>query len=125
NRYRTDRVVDAEPLLDEVARIDDQRASKHRDEVIEAWRIDISAGRDRDHAGEASGKRPERIATAGEVPSCEAAGEPDRDRKDDRRERRRVEVDVSPPGQGGRLYDQARRVEAVEPGEDEHQAHQG
>src|SRR5207249_2833249 len=53
HRHRSNSIVDAEPLLDEVTRIDNQRASKHRNEVIEAWRIDISSGRDRDHSGEA------------------------------------------------------------------------
>ena len=77
-----------------------------------------------DHAGEAAGERPERVALAREPATREAAGEPDRDHERDRAERRRREVDVEPAREDRRLDHEARGVEAVEAGEDQHQPRQ-
>ena len=102
-----------------------EQAAREGEDVRKGRVVDVRAGRHRDDAGESAGQRPERVAAAGEPAAREAAGEADRDRERDRAERRRGQVDVEPAREDRRLDHQAGGVEAVEPGEDEHQAHQG
>ncbi len=77
-----------------------------------------------DHARESSGQRPERVALAREPAAREPAGEADRDHERDRTERGRRAVDVQPAREDRRGDEEARRIEAVEAGEDQHQPHQ-
>ena len=123
--HRPDGVVDAHLRLDPAADVDDHDGGQHRDQPRERRGVDVGAGRDPDHAGQAARDRPERVAAAGEVAAGEAAGEAHRDDHRDRAERRRAQVDVRPARERGRGDDQARTVERVEPGEDQHQAQRG
>ena len=125
HRHRADDVVDAHLLLDPVADVDDEHRAEHREQVAERRRVDVGAGGDADHAGEAARDGPERVAAAGEVAAGEAAREPERDDHRDRAERGRAEVDVRPARERGRRDHQAGGVEGVEAGEDQHQPHQG
>ena len=63
--------------------------------------------------------------STGEPSAREPSGEAHGDRERDGAESRRIQVDVEPAGEDRGLDHQAGRVEAVEPGEDQHQAHEG
>ena len=125
HRHRADGVVDPEAPLDEPARVEDEHGGQHRDQVGERRGVDVRARRDPDHAGEAAGDRPERVPAAGEVAAGEPAREAHRDHHRDRAERGRAEVDARPARERRRADHQARAVERVEPGEDQHQPERG
>ena len=122
HRDRADRVVDTHLGLDPAARVVHEHGREHGDQVRQRRCVDVRAGRHADHAGEAAGDRPERVAAAREVAAGEAAREPKRDHHRDRAQCGRAQVDVRPPRERGRGDDQAGAVEGVEPGEDQHQA---
>ncbi len=122
--HRPDGIVDAEAPLDQPAGVVGEHRGEHGQQEADRRRVDVGAGGHADDAGQAAAHRPERVAATDEVAAHEAAREAHRDDRGDRSQRRRAQVDVGPTRERGRRDHQARAVEGVEAGEDQHQPQQ-